>query len=90
MGSCDYDDFCTLWPIPSPCPHEYKENKIPCSCPLNEGSYNMPPASILNTGKTPIPSWLENGHYKIKIWVDNAKDEQLFCIQLNLALKAAK
>lgn len=92
QGSCDYDDFCNKWPIPGPdCPNAYRENKIPCKCPFTAKHYKLP---LANVGHIDIdaktPKWLENGEYKAKAWVTDPKSKQMvFCINLDLNLKAA-
>jgi len=90
VGSCDYPDFCQKWPLPSPCPEEYKKAGVPCQCPIGAGHYILPPAPILPIGGgTPLPKWLENGSYKLKAWVNDPSGAQQFCLLLNLSLKAS-
>lgn len=88
-GSCDYEDFCTKWPIPSPCPDAYVKNNISCQCPLKAGHYLLPFSNLGYLNAPGIPNWLKNGEYKLMAYVTNqATNKYFFCFELGLQIKA--
>lgn len=47
IGSCTYNDFCSILPPPSdPCPDVLKKAGIPCRCPFAAGNYTLPRSDI--------------------------------------------
>jgi ganglioside GM2 activator len=88
-GSCDYEDFCTKWPIPTPCPDAYVKAKIPCTCPIKAGHYVMPFSNLGYLNEPGLPHWLENGEYKLQALVTSKDDgKSLLCFNLHLHIKA--
>lgn len=88
QGSCDYDDFCTRWPLPNPCPAAYSANGIPCTCPFIKGDYNLPPSYVGRINALG-PAWLSDGDFKLKSWIeDRDTGAVLACLQLELSLKS--
>lgn len=89
FGSCQYSDFCTLWPYPKPCPDIYTQYGVPCSCPFPANRYNFPEVVVGNATLpfSDIPKWLENGHYSIEAHLMNQSSEELFCIQILMQMK---
>ncbi|RWS02154.1 ganglioside GM2 activator-like protein, partial [Dinothrombium tinctorium] len=86
VGSCEYKDFCAKWPFFERCPNAFKKYDIPCNCPISAGSYHLPLSFITKLDKGPIPKWMEDGKYKIKIVLSNPEGEQLLCLAINLKL----
>ena len=86
QGSCDYPDFCDHWPLPSPCPPAYPQYGIPCTCPILQGDYNLPP-SIVGHITSIGPTWLDQGDFRLKAWITDNSGRQLVCVQLNLSMK---
>ena len=88
IGSCDYEDFCTHWPLPGPdCAQSYKDHAVPCECPFLPGHYSMPLLPVGEIKDVHIPQWLEKGDFRITAWVTNqGSEDKLFCIALNLKL----
>ena len=88
FGSCDYRDFCSHWPLPGPdCPNAFVQNKIPCSCPIPAGSYNLPYSDLGRFTTSSIPSWLENGMYYVKSWIRDTSGNTYICINMSLRLR---
>jgi len=65
VGSCTYDDLCTLDPYKpgSTCPPVF--GKFPCSCPFKTGLYTFNPAKFKID--IDLPSFLAKGEYKAEI-----------------------
>jgi ganglioside GM2 activator len=84
VGSCTYNDICSMIPPYNPCPPPFSTYGIPCQCPFPDGTYVLPSTSL--NLKVDIPSWLENGAYKIHAKLSN-NDGEVYCIdvQANLA-----
>ncbi|KAK7097292.1 ganglioside GM2 activator-like isoform X2 [Littorina saxatilis] len=54
IGSCSYDDVCALLSGIPGCPQPFVDAGIPCQCPFQKGSYNLPVASFdVNTAVFP-------------------------------------
>lgn len=91
FGSCDYPDFCLLWPYPKPCSEVYTRYNVPCSCPFTAGRYNFP-ESVVGNATLPfsdIPKWLENGHYSIEARLLDPSGTEQFCMQILMQMKIA-
>lgn len=91
FGSCDYEDFCSLWPFYTSCPPAFKDNGIPCSCPLPAGSYSLPEQDMVQIYRDEsIPAWLESGSYwaRIQIFDPDSKDGDFMCNELYLKVAA--
>ncbi|XP_048816056.1 ganglioside GM2 activator [Lagopus muta] len=90
LGSCTYDDVCTilddLIPPGTSCPEPLLTYGIPCHCPFKAGSYSLP-TSDFTLPEIELPSWLTNGNYRVQAVVSN-NDEELACIKLGFSLKS--
>ncbi|KAJ1128399.1 hypothetical protein NDU88_006778 [Pleurodeles waltl] len=89
LGSCAYD-FCeTLdqwFPAGTTCPEPLHTYGIPCHCPFKAGTYSLP-SSIFSIPDVSLPSWLEDGDYRVKGVLNNA-DGEVGCANLELSLKS--
>ncbi|KAG8225758.1 hypothetical protein J437_LFUL005717, partial [Ladona fulva] len=36
IGSCTYEDVCTLTPFKEPCPPIFSKHNVPCTCPITQ------------------------------------------------------
>uniref|UniRef100_T1IP49 MD-2-related lipid-recognition domain-containing protein n=1 Tax=Strigamia maritima TaxID=126957 RepID=T1IP49_STRMM len=85
LGSCNYDDGCTLlekyFPVKDPCPPVFLDNNIPCHCPFPKGEYKIPSYTV-DIPSDPLPSWLSDGQYKIRIEIS----PNYACVDLSLTL----
>jgi ganglioside GM2 activator len=73
VGSCTYDNFCTLFNPNKPCPVLEKYG-IPCHCPFGPGDYALPAVSIAT--KDPNISWLTDGDFYAKAQMLDANQQQ--------------
>ncbi|KAI8511544.1 GM2 ganglioside activator [Branchiostoma belcheri] len=86
LGSCDYDDLCSLIPLQpgDPCPSPLSDYNIPCMCPFKMGSYVLPPQSFyLPSGI--LPSWVVTGEYHGKA-VLSSNGKALACRELTMSV----
>lgn len=90
LGSCTYDDICTildtLIPPGTPCPEPLLTYGIPCHCPFKAGSYSLP-ASDFALPDVELPSWMTNGNYRVRAVV-SSKGEELSCVKLGFSLQS--
>ncbi|XP_042682206.1 ganglioside GM2 activator [Centrocercus urophasianus] len=90
LGSCTYDDVCTilddLIPPGTSCPEPLLTYGIPCHCPFKAGSYSLP-TSDFTLPEVELPSWLTNGNYRVQAVVSN-NGKELACIKLGFSLKS--
>lgn len=55
IGSCDYDDLCSLLPKPEqPCPPLFVKAGIPCRCPFPAGKFHLPSSAVM-LPSVPLP-----------------------------------
>ncbi|XP_002734286.2 ganglioside GM2 activator-like [Saccoglossus kowalevskii] len=89
VGSCTYDDICSLIPIPptEPCPPPFSTYKIPCTCPFPKGTYKLPSSDIEIPEIPNIPEWLTNGEYQATATLSN-QGKRLACYTAQLSIKA--
>ncbi|EOB07939.1 Ganglioside GM2 activator, partial [Anas platyrhynchos] len=89
LGSCTYDDICTildtLIPPGTPCPEPLLTYGIPCHCPFKAGSYSLP-ASDFALPDVELPSFMTNGNYRVRAVV-SSKGEELACVKLGFSLQ---
>ena len=74
--------------MPNPCPTVFKQQGINCTCPIGQGTYNVPVGPVLYMSSSVIPSWLESGDYWIEARVKDHSGSEILCIDVNLSLKA--
>uniref|UniRef100_A0A8C3BV38 GM2 ganglioside activator n=1 Tax=Cairina moschata TaxID=8855 RepID=A0A8C3BV38_CAIMO len=90
LGSCTYDDICTildtLIPPGTPCPEPLLTYGIPCHCPFKAGSYSLP-ASDFALPDVELPSFMTNGNYRVRAVV-SSKGEELACVKLGFSLQS--
>ncbi|NXI72697.1 SAP3 protein, partial [Anseranas semipalmata] len=90
LGSCTYDDICTildnLIPPGTPCPEPLLTYGIPCHCPFKAGSSSLP-ASDIPLPDVELPPWMTNGNYRIMAVVSR-NGEELACIKLAFSLQS--
>lgn len=85
VGSCTYDDFCSLLPN-KPCPPPLPSDGLPCTCPFNgPATYTLPPTSFFLKMDNSIPSWLTSGDYYVKSEFSNGDGSACFEIYISLA-----
>lgn len=87
IGSCDYDDVCSMLP-PTPssgCPPPLPTYKIPCACPVPKGVYNLP-ASKFAIPDIPLPGWLASGDYFATVQAYDQAGVNLACYKLEISL----
>ncbi|XP_070554173.1 ganglioside GM2 activator-like [Ptychodera flava] len=89
IGSCTYDDLCSMIPFPpsQPCPEPLSTYKIPCQCPFPKGMYSLPPSSIEIPTIPDIPSWLTDGDYQATAHL-SMSGRELACYEADVSLKA--
>ncbi|XP_077983984.1 ganglioside GM2 activator-like [Glandiceps talaboti] len=89
IGSCTYDDLCSLIPFsPSqPCPEPFSTYKIPCYCPFPKGVYSLPKSDIAIPQIPDLPSWLTNGDYEIHADL-SMSSQRLACYEADVSLVA--
>ncbi|XP_066285038.1 ganglioside GM2 activator-like [Branchiostoma lanceolatum] len=86
LGSCNYDDLCSLIPLQpgEPCPSPLSDYNIPCMCPFKMGSYVLPAQSFyLPSGI--LPSWLVTGEYHGKAML-SSNGKSLACRELTMSV----
>ncbi|XP_015731371.1 ganglioside GM2 activator [Coturnix japonica] len=90
MGSCTYDDVCTVLdniiPPGTACPEPLLTYGIPCHCPFKAGSYSLP-ASDFTLPDVELPSWMTNGNYRVRAVV-SSKGQELACVKLGFSLQS--
>nr|XP_009940948.1 PREDICTED: ganglioside GM2 activator [Opisthocomus hoazin] len=90
LGSCTYDDVCTLLDDAIPpgtfCPEPLLTYGIPCHCPFQEGSYSLPESNI-ELPEVELPSWLTNGNYRVQA-VISSDGNQLACMKVTFSLQS--
>ncbi|NXX17603.1 SAP3 protein, partial [Podargus strigoides] len=90
LGSCTYDDVCTmldnLIPPGTPCPEPLQTYGIPCRCPFKAGSYSLP-ASNIDLPDVELPSWMTNGNYRVRATASNGGKE-LACVKVAFSLRS--
>ncbi|XP_075297926.1 ganglioside GM2 activator [Opisthocomus hoazin] len=90
LGSCTYDDVCTLLddaiPPGTSCPEPLLTYGIPCHCPFQEGSYSLPESNI-ELPEVELPSWLTNGNYRVQA-VISSDGNQLACMKVTFSLQS--
>jgi len=86
VGSCDYDDACSV--IPPTCPESFIKYKIPCKCPIKSGSFIMPLSPVINITGAGIPKWLEGGSYEVKATLKDKSGTEVACVDVQAKLKA--
>ncbi|CAH0561080.1 unnamed protein product [Brassicogethes aeneus] len=85
MGSCNYLDLCKYGvPQEKECDRTFKENKVPCRCPIGKGNYTINPTIDLKPTKS-IVNNVETGRYKGSATVKINKD-LLACYNFNFEL----
>lgn len=89
VGTCDYDDLCSLWPFFQSCPSAFTRNNIPCSCPFKVGDYKLPQQDMLQIfPDSSTPAWLESGYYWAEIRIFDSQRNNYLCNQLYLTILA--
>jgi len=79
VGSCDYDDLCSLLPKPEePCPPPFIKAGIPCRCPFSAGKFNLP-STRLALPSVPLP--IHSATVRITAHL-TSDGKPLTCIQL--------
>eukprot|EP00118_Oscarella_pearsei_P007746 m.38674 g.38674 ORF g.38674 m.38674 type:complete len:210 (+) comp32625_c0_seq1:64-693(+) len=87
IGSCTYDDVCSLIPPLSECPPPLSTYGIPCQCPLKQGSYAIPSYSVDIPEISGLPSWLSNGDYHLKAAL-STNGKSVGCYEAYVSLEA--
>ncbi|XP_041348954.1 ganglioside GM2 activator-like [Gigantopelta aegis] len=59
FGSCNYDDFCQILGMITSCPAPFTEHSIPCQCPIDVGTFNLPATNF----EIDVTLPLESGDY---------------------------
>ncbi|KFP35901.1 Ganglioside GM2 activator, partial [Chlamydotis macqueenii] len=90
LGSCTYDDVCTildnLIPPGTACPEPLLTYGIPCHCPFKAGSYSLP-ASDFVLPDVELPAWMTNGNYRVRAVASN-NGKELGCVKLTFSLQS--
>ncbi|GAB1601740.1 ganglioside GM2 activator-like [Argonauta hians] len=76
IGSCTYDDLCSLMSQIQQCPQPFIDNNIPCQCPFKKNSYKMPDSQI-DVDAAVVPP----GDYKAIVHL-NHKGKGAGCLQV--------
>jgi len=85
IGSCTYQDVCSILSANITCPPEFKKYGIPCKCPITKASYYLPSISTFVKLPSSVPSWLESGDYAVQATLKKGT-QQLGCIAIQLSL----
>ncbi|XP_072908278.1 ganglioside GM2 activator-like [Hemitrygon akajei] len=90
IGSCTYNDVCTLLNMLIPpgqnCPEPLFTYGLPCHCPFKAGKYSLPNTEF-NIPFVELPFWMTSGNYKAMA-VLTSNQEELACVKVSFALKA--
>ncbi|NXS48510.1 SAP3 protein, partial [Balaeniceps rex] len=90
LGSCTYDDICTildnLIPPGTTCPEPLLTYGIPCHCPFKAGSYSLPDSDFL-LPDVELPAWMTNGKYRVRV-AASSRGQELGCIKLAFSLQS--
>ncbi|CAD5116317.1 DgyrCDS5221 [Dimorphilus gyrociliatus] len=87
IGSCTYD-VCSMLKTIFPggkCPDVFVKAGVPCHCPFLKGNYSLKKANVFVNPSIKIPSWLEEGEYKIQLDVSH-QGKRLMCLKMDLSL----
>eukprot|EP00794_Sanderia_malayensis_P012659 gene12659-13959_t len=84
FGSCTYTNPCALLSKVK-CPPVLEKYGINCRCPLKKAEYKVP-ATVLSIPTLPIPSFIENGDYKIQATLMKGST-RLGCYEIKASLK---
>lgn len=76
IGSCHYENICSLLNQVSKCPEMLIKHNIPCHCPFKQGNYILPSTGVFINGD-PVPE----GDYTLKI-VLSYKQKFIGCFKL--------
>lgn len=82
VGSCTYNNVCTMLPEPDNCPAFFKEHQIPCACPFPSGEYSIKNVLLAIETSQKIP----NGEYNIITNFQNKEVGHVGCVQINLKI----
>lgn len=83
IGSCTYQNPCALL-AKVKCPPVFKKYGITCTCPIKKSDYNVP-STVVAVPTIKLPSFIENGAYKIQATLMNGA-EQLGCYEIQASL----
>ncbi|XP_046394901.1 ganglioside GM2 activator-like [Ischnura elegans] len=84
FGSCDFNDVCAMAPSDGYCPPLLEEHDIPCSCPIEPGTYNLPIAQFKVKGTR----WagIMAGTYRGTVRFKGKDGKQIACVAANFQL----
>ncbi|XP_033110893.1 ganglioside GM2 activator-like [Anneissia japonica] len=82
VGSCTYDDVCTLISAGTPCPDPLPKYNIPCHCPLTKGDYILP-ASEFEIPSSNLPGI--SGDYQVSAKLSH-NGQQLACFDIDASV----
>jgi len=85
VGSCTYDDFCSLFGSGS-CGPILNGANIPCACPFNAGSYSLNPTVLYLPDDSSIPKWLTTGNYQAQGTLYDQSGNVLTCYSVQVTL----
>ncbi|XP_061177342.1 ganglioside GM2 activator-like [Saccostrea echinata] len=69
VGSCNYDnpcEFLSAFKTSGTCPQQLTDHGLPCTCPFNPDSINLPPSVFQVTNIAPSWEWLATGHFRVR------------------------
>ncbi|XP_065062566.1 ganglioside GM2 activator-like [Rhopilema esculentum] len=84
LGSCTYENPCSLLQNVT-CPEIFKQHGINCRCPVKKSEYKLPPSS-LTLPDIKLPSFIENGDYKIQATLMKGS-ARLGCYEIKASLQ---
>ncbi|KAH9487553.1 Ganglioside GM2 activator [Bulinus truncatus] len=80
IGSCTYDDFCTLTKIIQ-CPQDLKQKGIPCTCPFNKGEYKIDNYNVEVDAEVFL-----SGIYQADVTITDSSKGQIACYVVNFTI----
>lgn len=87
IGSCTYDNFCSLIGD-HPCDPFFVKYNLPCKCPFPQGKYGIPSVTIPLPVPSNIPSWLESGDYYAKADLTDSEGT-IICLEIYATIKVS-
>ncbi|XP_048884915.1 ganglioside GM2 activator isoform X1 [Brienomyrus brachyistius] len=91
LGSCDYDDICSvldqLIPPGQDCPEPLHTYALPCHCPFKAGQYTLPKSDFYLPNMD-LPFWLTNGNYQVEAKM-GSQGKEFGCLKVVFALHSA-
>eukprot|EP01115_Flamella_aegyptia_P013964 TRINITY_DN76811_c0_g1_i1.p1 TRINITY_DN76811_c0_g1~~TRINITY_DN76811_c0_g1_i1.p1 ORF type:complete len:208 (-),score=96.63 TRINITY_DN76811_c0_g1_i1:39-662(-) len=89
VGSCNYDDFCSLFDTTKPCDPIFNQYHLECKCPFTAGDYSISPAISIET-KNPNLSWLTNGDFYAKGQLFDSNGNNVACYEAYASLASGQ